>query len=129
MTKPIKRLTIVYDGDCPFCSRYVDHVRLREAAERVEYVNARDGGKVVEEARARGFDLDEGMLAIVDGEYHHGADAINVMARLSEPAGILNRLNHGLFRWRAVARLLYPAMRACRNAVLRVLGRPPLSSS
>src|SRR4029079_4673558 len=107
----------------------VDSVRGRERADAVAYFSPRGGGKVAEEARARGFDLDEGMLAIIDGDYHHGADAINVMAQLSEPTGILNRLNHGLFRWRVVARLLYPTMRACRNAVLRVRGRPPISPS
>ena len=44
--------TIVYDGDCPFCSRYVALVRLREAVGQVVLANARDGGPVVDGAAA-----------------------------------------------------------------------------
>ena len=42
---PTQRASIVYDGDCPFCSRYVKLVRLREALGSVDLVNARDGGR------------------------------------------------------------------------------------
>jgi len=45
---------IVYDGDCPFCSRYVRLVRLRDAIGPVALVNARDGGELVDEIRAAG---------------------------------------------------------------------------
>ena len=35
---------LVYDGDCPFCSRYVQLLRIREAVGPLRLVNARDGG-------------------------------------------------------------------------------------
>ena len=59
---------IVYDGDCPFCSRYVQMVRLREAVGPVRLVNAREGGPLVEEARRAGFDLDAGMVLKMGGK-------------------------------------------------------------
>ena len=43
---------IVYDGDCPFCARYVRFVRLRDTIGHVALVNARDGGALVDEIRA-----------------------------------------------------------------------------
>jgi predicted DCC family thiol-disulfide oxidoreductase YuxK len=119
----IQELTVVYDGECPFCSSYVQHVRLRKVAGRLQYVDARDGGPVVEEAIRRGFNLDEGMLVILDGEYHYGADAIHVIAMLSSPINFFNRLNARLFRSRNLARLLYPSMRWGRNMTLNILGR------
>jgi len=50
MAKPIKHLIVIYDGECPFCSQYVKHVRLRDVSEKLQYVNARDGGPLVTEA-------------------------------------------------------------------------------
>ena len=40
---------LVYDGDCPFCSRYVQYLRLRQAAGPVRLVNAREGGPLVDD--------------------------------------------------------------------------------
>jgi hypothetical protein len=68
------------------------------------------------------------MLVVIDGVYHHGADAVHVLALLSSPIGAFNRLNARIFSSRTVSRLLYPALRFGRNASLRLLGRPNLPS-
>lgn len=115
--------TLVYDGECPFCSAYVSLVRLRDAVGPVRLVNARDGGPVVERVRARGYDLDEGMVLILDGRYHHGADGVHRIALLSTPSGAFNRLNRRLLGSATASRLLYPFLRAGRNATLALLGR------
>ena len=127
MAKPIAHLILIYDGDCPFCSRYVKHVRLRDIVGRLEYVNARDGGPVVAEAVGKGFDLNEGMLVIMDGVYHHGADAVWALGLLSSPVSAFNRLNARMFRSRTISRFLYPALRFGRNMTIRLLGKPRLT--
>ena len=106
-------LRIVYDGDCPFCSRYVALLRLREQYD-VELVDARR-----EPARAAqyGLDLNEGMIADLDGKVHHGARAVALLSRLSRTPGPL--------RFDTVADVLYPLMRFGRNAALKLLGRRP----
>jgi predicted DCC family thiol-disulfide oxidoreductase YuxK len=121
--KPVRELSVVYDGECPFCSNYVQHVRLQKIAGHLKYIDARGGGPIVEDAIKRGFNLDDGMLVIVDGAYHHGADAVHIIAMLSSPVDVLNRLNARLFRSRSLARLLYPGMRGGRNLTLALLGR------
>lgn len=123
MTKPIKHLALIYDGDCPFCRRYVKLLRLKGVAEHIDIVNAREGGVTVADAAQKGFDLNEGMLLVTDGVYHHGADAVQILAGLSSPVGLFNRLNAKIFRSRTASRLLYPVMRLGRNASLRLLGR------
>ena len=115
--------TIVYDGDCPFCSRYVALVRLREAVGQVVLANARDGGPVVDELRRRGYDLDEGMVLIHAGEIFWGADCMNRLALMSTRSTTFNRMQAAIFRHRRMSRVLYPVLRAGRNAVLRLLGR------
>lgn len=114
---------IVYDGECPFCSAYVKLVRLRDTIGDVRLANARDGGPIVEEVRRAGFDLDEGMALKYQGRIYHGADCMNLLALLSTPSSAFNRVNGLMFRSPAVSRILYPVLRAGRNATLRLLGR------
>ena len=117
------RAVIVYDGQCPFCSRYVKLVRLRESLGEVRLVNAREGGPLVAELQRAGVDLDEGMALQLDGRLYHGDECIHMLALLSTPSSAFNRLNAALFRSPRAARLLYPLLRAGRNTALRLLGR------
>lgn len=126
---PEPAATIVYDGDCPFCSRYVKLVRLRESVGTVKILNARDGGPLVAEILAAGLDLDEGMVLAMDGQFYHGDDCIHRMALLSSPSGPFNRFNRAIFRSPTASRLLYPVLRAGRNSVLRLLGRSKIGNS
>ena len=118
--------TLIYDGDCPFCRRYVQLVRLRKAVGDIVLVDARAGGPAVERARAEGFDLDEGMVLYLGEAAYHGADCLNRLALMSSRSDLFNRLTAGLFSRPRVARVAYPVLRAGRNAVLRLLGRPRL---
>lgn len=107
-------LTVVYDGECPFCSRYVELMRLKERYD-VELVDARR-----EHAKAHGYglDLNDGMIADLDGDVHYGADAVWLLSMLSERPGMLSR--------RGVANALYPWLRRGRHLTLRLLGRKPI---
>lgn len=116
-------IRIVYDGECPFCSAYVRMVRLRDAVGTVELIDARSDHPVAQEAKAMGLDLDEGMALKMAGEWLHGDAVMNRLAMLSSRSNTLNRLHAWVFRDPARARLLYPWLRAGRNAALRLLGR------
>lgn len=120
---------LVYDGDCPFCSRYVKYMRLRESVGALDLVNARDGGPLVEEIVRAGLDLDEGMVLKLGGRYYHGADCIHALALLSGEADWFNRINAAIFRSPGLSRALYPLLRAGRNTVLRLLGRSRIPSA
>jgi predicted DCC family thiol-disulfide oxidoreductase YuxK len=120
-TKP--RAWIIYDGQCPFCSRYVQLVRLRDSLGGVALVDARKGGPLVDEVRSAGADLDEGMVLKMDGRLYQGEDCVHMLALLSTPSGLFNRTNAAIFRSRRASKLLYPLLRAGRNAALRLLGR------
>lgn len=117
---------LLYDGECPFCSRYVRHVRLRDAVGRITLANAREHAALLDEVRRLGFDVDTGMVLKLDGNYYHGADCIHALALLTTPAGWFNRLNSMVFRSATISRLLYPVLRTGRNLTLRLLGRTRL---
>jgi predicted DCC family thiol-disulfide oxidoreductase YuxK len=121
--------TLVYDGDCPFCSGFVKRLRIDRAAGKLDLVNAREGGEIVEDVRRRGYDLDGGMVLILGDEYYHGDEALHRLALMSTRYGWFNRANAWLFSNPSMARFAYPLLRAGRNVALRLLGRSPISSS
>ena len=125
---PAGGVTVVYDGECPFCSRYVAMLRLRDAFGAVSLVDARSEAAAAREARAL-FDLDEGMAARIGGRWYHGAECMNVLALASGPSTLLNRLSARVFSSPRRAALLYPLLRTGRNAVLLLLGRSRIERS
>jgi predicted DCC family thiol-disulfide oxidoreductase YuxK len=129
MSTPTKNaeLIVVYDGECPFCSRYVRLLKLREAVGRIRLINARDGGPVAIALHKAGYDLNEGMVALYGGQTYHGADCINVLAFLSTGSGVFNCLNSFIFRSKHLSRALYPILRLGRAATLKMLGKSQIT--
>jgi len=119
-------LILIYDGDCPFCSRYVRLMRVREAVGEMRLVDARDGGPEVEDVRGRGYVIDQGMVLIMNGHYYHGDECLHRLALLSTRQGWFNKFNHWLFRYQWLSRLSYPVLRTGRNTVLWLMGRKKL---
>lgn len=117
-------IEIVYDGDCPFCSRYVVMTRLRASVGEVRLIDARSGDPIVAEIRDKGYDLNQGMLARYEGREYFGSDCVHLLSMLSSRSGLLNRFCSIVFSNKAATEIMYPFMRAGRNATLRILGRP-----
>lgn len=114
---------IIYDGECVFCQNYVRFFRLREAVGPVELLDARSGDPRVEQYWREGFDLDEGMIFVHGGRVFYGAEAVHVLARLSSPSGVFNRLNAAIFASQGVATFLYPALKFGRRLTLKARRR------
>jgi predicted DCC family thiol-disulfide oxidoreductase YuxK len=119
---------LVYDGECPFCANYVALLRLQESFPGLQLVDARAGREhpAVRLIVARGFRIDDGMALFIGDDIHHGADSIREMAVRISRRGPFARFNHALFRSKACSRAIYPALRAGRNLVLKLLGRDRL---
>jgi len=134
MTEPQdspEELALIFDRECPVCTAYSCSVGVDEnQASAIRRINARTADDaLVRKAKEAGLDLDEGMVVVHRGELYHGADALNIMARLAPNRGLGNRLNKLLFGNRAIARLSYPALRAGRNLLLKLLGRKKIRDS
>lgn len=123
-----KAITIVYDGECPFCANYVKLLRLRDAVGPVRLVDARSEDPAVKRVADAGYDLDDGM-ALIDGEtIWHGQDCINRIALMSTSSGVFNRINAAVFRSPRASKALYPVLRGGRNLALKVLGRKKINA-
>lgn len=120
-------ITIIYDGECPFCSSYVSMVRLRETVGEVELIDARSDAPSVLAALSAGYDLDQGMLVTWDGKQFFGQDAVHLLATLSAPSGGFNTLQRLVFASPRRAALLYPVLAGGRRLFLRLVGRQTIA--
>lgn len=114
---------LLYDGDCPFCSRFAAYARLREAVGAVRLVDARENGPEAAEAQAAGLVIDEGMVLKLDDKLYYGDECLNRLALLSSRSGLFNRLNYWAFKSPTISRVSYPILKTGRALVLRLLGR------
>lgn len=119
---------IVYDGECPFCSRYVKMLRLRAVIGPIQLVDARTDHPMVAWLHKQQIDLDEGMAFVQNGQISYGEECIHKLALLTTPSGIFNRLTAWVFRSPTASRLIYPILRFGRNVTLKILGRRKLGS-
>jgi len=126
--QPSDDVTLIYDGECPVCTAYSGSADAGSTG--INRINARSGRGDADVRRAveAGVDLDEGMVVVHRGKLYHGADAMHHMALLAPRTGLGNRLNKAVFGNLAVARAVYPSLRAGRNLILRLLGRRKIGS-
>lgn len=117
---------IVYDGQCPACAAYFRLQRLRQSGIEVDLIDARGRPDLVRAYAERGIDLDHDFVLVVGEAEYAGADAMFVLASLGTRGSFFRRLNFHLFRTPAVARAVYPLLRAGRRLSLLLLARPRL---
>ncbi|MEX2515995.1 MAG: DCC1-like thiol-disulfide oxidoreductase family protein [Gammaproteobacteria bacterium] len=122
------QVMVVYDKQCPACNYYCNMVRIRATAGELVLIDARDGGPVLDEITAHGLDIDQGMVVKVGSELYYGPDAIHVLALMGTNRGLFNRMAYWTFRSRAAARIVYPILKACRNLLLKILGKTRINN-
>jgi predicted DCC family thiol-disulfide oxidoreductase YuxK len=120
---------IIYDGECIFCQNYVRFVRLRDSIGPVELLDARSCDPRIAVYVSRGYDLDVGMLFVHGDRVYHGADAINVLARLSSDKTLSSRVNNAIFSSELFSRVSYPLLRAGRRVTLLLRGKKTIRRS
>ncbi|MEM7432924.1 MAG: DCC1-like thiol-disulfide oxidoreductase family protein [Pseudomonadota bacterium] len=119
---------LLYDKDCPVCEYYCQRIDIESSTGNLVRVDARDESDVMNEVTAMGLDIDEGMVLKKDGEIYYGSEAIHQLALLSNRKGFVNRLAYWTFRSEGTSRFLYPILKACRNLLLKLLGRSRINN-
>ncbi len=123
-----EEILLVYDKECPVCDSYCRLVRIEESVGDLKIIDARESSDVLDEITARGLDIDQGMVLKTEGEIYYGADAIHALALISSRSGFFNRLNYLMLYSKRVSRILYPALRGCRNLLLKILGKTKINN-
>lgn len=117
---------LLYDGECPFCARYVVYTKARQAFDSLELLDARKYPNLVRYWREKGLELNDGMLLVVNGQTYYGDKAVHALALASTQSDIFNHMNALVFRSRFISKILYPVLRAGRNITIRMLRRSRL---
>ncbi|WP_217438593.1 DCC1-like thiol-disulfide oxidoreductase family protein [Fertoeibacter niger] len=120
-------MTILYDGDCPFCTAYVGMARLRRDVGNVVLLSAREPHPEVTAIAAAGYDLNAGMVVIWRGRIFHGSQAVHLLAILASDGGWFNRFQRLVFGGPRRAAMLYPLLAAGRRVWLRLSGASLIS--
>ena len=127
MTKNAK-VVVVYDYECPACDYYCHMLRIKNSIGEIQLVDARVSSEFLDEITARGLDIDQGMVVIVDDNWYYGADAIHVISLMSSRSGLFNRFNYWVFKSRWLSRLFYPVLRYFRKVLLKILGKTKINN-
>jgi predicted DCC family thiol-disulfide oxidoreductase YuxK len=121
-TKVNSTAYLVYDGDCPFCSKYTELLNIKDKIGALQLINARDGGELVRHIEQIPFDINEGMVFVYGDNYYFGSDALHVLSLLSSSDSVFGKLNKLAFSSPLMAKFGYPILRFGRNMSLKVLG-------
>ena len=121
-------VTIVYDGECPFCTNYVEFIKIKNNMGEVLLINARNDLALVEKLNIEGIKLDEGMAVMYKTNWYHGYMAMYILATLSKDITSLQKLHNMVFAYKGLASILYPILRIGRNITLFLLGREKIDT-
>jgi hypothetical protein len=117
------RLSVIYDGDCPFCANFVKLYAIRKNAGDMELINARERPLLVQELRAQGMEINDGMVVIWREHHYFGVEGMHLLSILGTESGIFGMLNRFLFRNRNAAAAIYPVLAIGRRTALFLLRR------
>jgi len=118
---------LMYDGDCPLCSRYIGMLRLRQTLPGFVLIDARDRPDLVEAHRAAGREINDGMILRTGDAAHFGPEALIAIASMSTPSTTINRLNARIFASPRASRMIYPWLVRGRRLLLRLLRRQKIA--
>jgi predicted DCC family thiol-disulfide oxidoreductase YuxK len=123
-----REILLVYDQECPVCDAYCRSLHIRESAGELRLINAREDTAFMADLTRLRLDIDQGMVVVVGGTLHYGADAIHALARLSGASGVFGRINYWLFTSQSRSQHLYPLFRSARNLLLKALGKTKINN-
>ena len=113
-------MLIVYDDQCPMCASYMRLIRLKKSVGEVTFISARSNAAQVCALQRSGYDLNAGMVVVLNGVVYHSAEALHVLGLLTTNSNFFNRLNNFIFSYRWAAKLIYPIFRLGRRLILRI---------
>lgn len=128
MSEDHKKVYVVYDGQCPFCTAYCKLVKIREAVGEIELIDAREPSALMDEITELGLNIDQGMVVKIDEQIYYGDEAIHVLAMMSTDSGFFNKFNAKVFGSKRVSSILYPVLRDCRNVALWLMRIPMIKN-
>ncbi|MDO9382155.1 MAG: DCC1-like thiol-disulfide oxidoreductase family protein [Hyphomicrobiaceae bacterium] len=109
---------LLYDGECPICAGFVKFAEFRRRHPDLQLLDARHEPGLVAELRRKGYEINDGMVLLVDAKLYYGADASAKLASYRSDLPATKRAAMA-----AIGASPYPVLRGLRNALLRIRGK------
>lgn len=109
---------LLYDGECPICAGFVRFAEFRRRHPDLQLIDARHAPDLVADLRRRGYEINDGMVLVVDGRLYYGADANAKLASYTSDLSAAKRAATA-----AIGVTPYPLLRGVRSALLRLRGK------
>jgi predicted DCC family thiol-disulfide oxidoreductase YuxK len=114
---------VIYDGECPFCSNFVRLSNLKRIGYQVILINAREADNDVVRKLSKSYDLDDGMIVIVDNEILYGSTAARFLSTGFKRTNLLALIYYTFLHNKKVSEVIYPWLVRGRKFYFRILGK------
>lgn len=124
-TPDCRRITIVYDGQCPVCSHLMSTYQalIRRKIE-VELIDARSEPDFASDfRRATTIDLNNDFAVRIGANWWHGHEAAALLVQLASEGAVTRKLSDRF------AKPIYAVLRGGRRVLLFLLRRPLLKTT
>ena len=114
-----QKLTLYYDKQCPFCSKYAKLLKLKENFE----INLKDARENLDEISVlcKNLDINDGFIVIYKNDCFQGAKALEFLNRAVDKTTILGKL-HFFFAYENIfSKFLYKSFFIFRKIALFIL--------
>ena len=114
-----QKLTLYYDKQCPFCTKYANLLKLKENFE----ITLKDARENLDEISVlcKNLDINDGFIVIYKNDCFQGAKALEFLNRAVDKTTILGKL-HFFFAYENIfSRFLYKILFILRKFILFIL--------
>ena len=114
-----QKLTLYYDKQCPFCSKYANLLKLKENFE----ITLKDARENIDEISVlcKNLDINDGFIVIYKNDCFQGAKALEFLNRAVDKTTILGKL-HFFFAYENIfSKFLYKTLFILRKIALFIL--------
>ncbi len=120
-----KKLTFIYDGECPFCNHFAELLELKSKIKNISILDGRKNPEIIISLLEKGYDIDKGAILLEADHIFHGSEAINkICKQINNPSGRLLKLLSSIFKSDKRTNLLFPFLLRARRLALISKGIP-----
>lgn len=114
-----QKLTLYYDKQCPFCSKYANLLKLKENFE----ITLKDARKNLDEISVlcKNLDINDGFIVIYKNDCFQGAKALEFLNRAVDKTTILGKLHFFFAYENTFSKFLYKTLFILRKIALFIL--------
>ena len=114
-----QKITLYYDKQCPFCSKYANLLKLKENFE-ITLKDARENLNEIS-VLCKNLDINDGFIVIYKNDCFQGAKALEFLNRAVDKTTILGKLHFFFAYENNFSKFLYKTLFILRKIVLFIL--------